>query len=258
LPLVLAIALSASVSVIALWLGALSRSGAAAAVVVGSLIVWPTGWAGFAVLGVFYAASTFVSRLSRSGEQSDQRDTDVRDASQVLSNGGAAAIGALAEFVTPGLGLWLATITLAASGGDTWATSMGSLSLRPPRDILRGRVVAPGTSGGVTWFGTSGGLMGAALIGLTGMAMGGMPILFLAAAVIGQGAVVVDSLLGSAAQAKYHCPHCDQPTERPVHRCGSGTTLIRGFRWLDNNAVNAVTSGVALTAGFIAWLWLVE
>lgn len=252
-----AFAVSAAIAILAWGVRALRPSGAVAAVGVGTAILWPTGWPGMTVLGVFFVGSTFVSRLaSRIVPGSDQADTEVRDHRQVLANGGFAALGATAEWLTPGLGFWLATMSLAASAADTWATALGSLSPHPPRDMLTRKPVTRGTSGAITWFGTSGGFMGAATVGLAGLAVKGPASILLVAAVTGAAAMLLDSLLGSAVQARFRCPRCDQPTERRRHRCGTTTDLVRGVGWLDNDAVNAVAGGVALVGAAATW-WLV-
>lgn len=256
MPFYLAVGVSAAIAGLAWMFRALSGRGALAAAVVGAAILWPTGWAGCAVLGAFFVGSTLVSRVAaRVTGPSDQADTQIRDHRQVFANGGFAGLGATAEWLAPGLGFWLATVSLAASGADTWATAFGGLSPRPPRDILTRQPVPAGTSGGVTWFGSSGGFMGAASIGLVAVSVGGPGRLLLAAAFIGQGAMLLDSILGSAWQARLHCPRCDAPTERPIHRCGTPADLIRGRAWLDNDAVNALASGAALVAGLVTW-WL--
>jgi uncharacterized membrane protein len=61
---------------------------------------------------------------------------------------------------------------------------------------------------------------------------------------------LLDSILGATIQGIYRCPQCDKETERhPVHLCGSETTLIRGWRWLNNDLVNFIASvSGALTA----------
>ncbi|MBL8985422.1 MAG: DUF92 domain-containing protein [Gemmatimonadetes bacterium] len=256
MPFLLAAGVSAAIATVAWILRALSVRGALAALAVGTLILWPTGWPGCAVLGTFFVGSTLVSRIAaRAAGPSDQADTQTRDERQVFANGGLAAFGATAEWIAPGLGFWLATVALAASGADTWATAFGSLSPRPPRDILTRRPVPAGTSGGVTWFGSSGGFMGAASVGLVAVTMGGPGPLLLAAAFIGQAAMLFDSVLGSAWQAGFHCARCDLPTERRIHRCGARTTLTRGRAWLDNDGVNALAGGAALVLGIVSW-WL--
>src|SRR5262245_19735949 len=143
-PLV-ALAVSAGIATLGWRLETLKPSGAAAAVIVGTFILANTGWPGCAVLGIFFGGSTLVSRLASRARPARSDGDEVRDWIQVVANGGVAALGSLAERVDPGLGLWLVTTTLAAAAADTWATAFGSLSPRPPRDILRGERVPRGT-----------------------------------------------------------------------------------------------------------------
>lgn len=258
MPPALAAGVSVLVALVAWRARALTGSGAVAATVVGLLILWHTGWSGFAVLGAYFASSTLVGRLAvgaRAGT-ADPAD-EIRNHRQVLANGGLAAVLAPAELLHAGLGFWLVTVVLAASAADTWATGVGALSPRPPRDILRWRVVPPGTSGGVTWFGSSGGLAGAALVALAGAAAepDGGGRLYLAATGLGWLGMLVDSAAGSAVQGRFHCPRCDRPTERRVHGCGSRTAHRRGWRWLDNDGVNALSTAVAGALGALAWHW---
>jgi uncharacterized protein (TIGR00297 family) len=254
MPLLYAAAISLAIALLAAILRTLTTTGALAAAIIGTAILWPTGWPGLAVLGVYFATTTLVSRLSsRARAPAEDAGAETRNHRQVLANGGWAAAGALLDFAVPGLGLWTATVALAASAGDTWATAVGSLSPRPPRDILSRRVVPAGTSGGVTWFGSSGGLMGAALVGLTGTMATGLPELFLVAGLTGQLAMAADSILGSALQARFHCPACGKATERPIHGCGAVATLTRGPRWIDNDVVNAMVTGGAFGLALLGW-----
>ncbi len=252
----LALGISSAVAALGWRFRALTVDGAVAAAVVGLSILTFTGWPGLAVLGTYFVTTTFVSRVARTSDpMSDQAKTETRDRWQVLANGGAAAVAALAEPLVSGLGVWLVSIILAASGADTWSTAFGRMSPRPPRDLLTRQLVPAGASGGVTWFGTTGGLVGATLIGLVAATATGVWTLYGAAAIIGFAAMVLDSVLGSAVQARFHCDRCDQPTERRVHDCGTKSSWRRGWRWLDNNTVNAVATVVAGAAGLAAW-WL--
>ncbi len=227
----------------------LSGSGAVAAWLIGFLVLWATSWAGFWVLGGF-ASALAVRSSAQAGEQSD---TGGRSGRQVLANGGVAALGSLGEFWSPGLGIWLLTIVLAAAGADTWATTFGMRSRRPPRDILRGQVVEPGISGGVTWLGTIGGVLGASCIGTIGGLVSHSLALAVVATGVGIFGMVIDSILGSAWQGRFRCPACNQPTERPVHDCGLATELVAGQAWLDNDRVNATVTVFAFAAGLVLW-----
>jgi len=236
--------------------GVLTGSGMAAAAAVGSLVLLGSGWRGGLVLAVFFVGSSAVSRTTAwAAPPASEAKGHRRDAWQVLANGAAAGLGALAEWWDPGLGLWLVTGVLAAAAADTWATSLGGLSRRPPRLILTGRPVPAGANGGVTLLGTAGGAAGAATVALTGGLLLGRAGLILPALVIGLAGMLTDSVLGAAWQGRFRCPACDASSERRVHRCGRPTTHTGGWRWLTNDGVNALATGAAAGLALAAWWW---
>lgn len=248
----LAVLLSVAFAGMGWRLAALTGPGALTAVAVGTAVLLGTGWPGCLALGAFFAGSSLVSRLAPDPTAALDAKGQRRDPFQVLANGGPAAVGAL----VPEAGLWIVTATLAASAADTWATSVGGWSRLPPRHILTGRPVDPGTSGGVTPLGTAGALAGAALVA-AGPALAGSDLaLFAVAVVVGMLGMLLDSLLGAAAQARFHCHRCDRRTERRVHRCGETARLVGGFAWLTNDGVNLLASAAAACAGWAAWrMW---
>lgn len=253
MPLLPAAAIAALVAGSAWLAGALTPRGGWAAWTVGTAVLWGAGWAGGAVLAAFFVGSSAVSRLVRprrpgtldpKGERRDER--------QVYANGAAAAVGALIGRGDE-LGLWLVTAGLAAAAADTWATAWGGRSAVPPRHLLTGRVVPPGTSGGVTVIGSLGGLAGAVGVALTGAVAGGTPALLPAGALIGFGGMLADSGIGALLQGRFECPACGVASEWRTHRCGTATIQRGGWRWLDNDGVNALATGLATLAGALAW-----
>jgi uncharacterized membrane protein len=63
-----------------------------------------------------------------------------------------------------------------------------------------------------------------------------------------------DSLLGATVQQIYYCPVCQKETEKKQHRCGTRTSFLRGWRWLNNDGVNFSASLVGgIVAGIIGW-----
>jgi uncharacterized protein (TIGR00297 family) len=176
---------------------------------------------------------------------------NTRDTMQVLANGGAAALGAL---VAPGgSALWCVTASLAAAAADTWATSVGGWSRSAPRHVLSWRPVRPGTSGGITWLGTLGAAAGALSVGGTTALFARDPALGAWATTIGVAGMLLDSVLGAALQGRFHCDRCDQDTERARHRCGAPSRHVGGIRWLTNDGVNALATGLAALLGFLAF-----
>jgi uncharacterized protein (TIGR00297 family) len=230
---------------------ALTVSGAVAATAIGSAVLTGTGWSGAAALAAFFVSSSLVSQ--HAPERSREAKGTCRDHRQVLANGGAAALGGLAGLAEPGLGLWIVTASLAGAAADTWATSLGAWSRQLPRHLLTGQRVAHGANGGVTVLGTAGGLAGAIFVALAGGLAGRTPLLVPVAGLVGFSGMLADSLLGAAVQGRFRCPHCDEPSEWRVHRCGTATIGQGGWAWLDNDGVNALATGAAALGGLAAW-----
>jgi uncharacterized protein (TIGR00297 family) len=176
----------------------------------------------------------------------------------------------------------MATVT-----ADTWATELGVLSNKKTRLITTLHQVETGTSGGISLRGLLAALVGALVIGIVAVLFSNLtcatllwigdpdgvieygdpcitrPIfdgtaMILATTLAGLGGSLFDSLLGATVQAIYYCPSCRKDTERKVHTCGTPTTLKRGWRWLNNDGVNFVSSliGAGIAVGF--WLVLVQ
>ena len=147
----------------------------------------------------------------------------------------------------------MATVT-----ADTWATEIGVLSPHPPRLITSGRVVPPGTSGGVTLYGLGASAGGAILIGAAALALMAaerghwLPLLLPAALAGGVAGSLFDSLLGATVQAMYRSPTGE--TEKRASREGRAFPLVRGWRWMNNDMVNFLSSlaGGAVAAGMYA------
>ncbi len=269
------LALSLVIGVIGYRGGALSGSGVVGALITGTLILGLGGWEWGVMLVAFFVSSSVLSFYhARDKQELAEKFAKGhrRDLGQALANGGVAALLALLSklFPLPGggrEGIWFVACAgaMAAVNADTWATELGVLSPRSPRLITTGRRVEVGASGGITWLGTVASLGGALFIGLLG-GLGALVLrqgwdaagaLLLAAAVGGLAGSLGDSLLGASVQAIYWCDACEKETERKVHRCGTETRLLRGWRWLGNDMVNFIASAVgALVATGIGWLLL--
>ena len=206
------------------------------------------------MLIAFFVASSALSRFRVA--QKAARTAGVvakggeRDAVQVLANGGLFALAALGSLAWPSPLWWGAGAgALAAATADTWGTEIGTLAGHPPRSILDGRIVPPGTSGGVTLVGTLASAAGALFLALFVAAAGWGRETALAVLAGGFGGAIADSLLGATLQARRWCDRCERGTERDVHDCGTPTRAAGGVRWLGNDAVNALSG---LTGALLA------
>jgi uncharacterized protein (TIGR00297 family) len=269
LRLAIGLAVATVIATIARCRGALTSGGALGAVTVGTITFGFGGWAWGLVLVAFFTLSTVLSRYRRRDKRavSDKfQKGGQRDLAQVLANGGLAAVLAVLFYLRPGPALLAAFLgAMATVNADTWGTELGILSPVPPRLITTARRVPPGTSGGVSLLGTTASTMGALFIGLLAfvllsvesLSQGGsaLPLSWIipSTAVSGLVGSLFDSLLGATVQGIYYCARCEEETEKPQHGCGFRTTHLRGLRWLDNDAVNFISSLCGAVIAMALW-----
>jgi uncharacterized protein (TIGR00297 family) len=266
----------------------LDRSGAAAAMLLGTLIFGLGGFGWAVLLLAFFISSSLLSRLfgrRKSGVNEKYAKGSRRDAWQVLANGAVAGIFVVLHALYP-IASWPwigCAAALAAANADTWATELGVLSSSAPRLITSGRRVEMGTSGGITPLGTLASLAGSAWVaffaallwrGYTGLTLVGVPFnladllgvspvefspgqrlaWFAILSLAGLAGSLVDSLLGATLQAVYVCPACAKETERhPLHSCGAPTIRVRGLPWLNNDWVNLLCTLSAALLAVLVW-----
>jgi uncharacterized protein (TIGR00297 family) len=261
LPRILAgLLLSTAIGGLAYRRRSLSLSGWLGAVLTGTLTFGFGGWAWGLTLIVFFVTSSALSHFRQAQKQQLAGEkfekSGRRDLFQTLANGGAGA--ALALFY--GLaGEPLALLAcfcgvMATVTADTWATEIGVLSPTPPRMVTHWRSVAPGTSGGVSAYGLAASAAGALIIGVSTYLFGAielgiwLPALVPAAGLAGLAGSLADSLIGATAQAIYLAPDGGE-TERRIDRSGQPYAAVRGWRWMNNDLVNFISS---LVGGIVA------
>jgi uncharacterized protein (TIGR00297 family) len=266
----LALLLSAGVGGLAFWRRSLTAGGWLGAVLTGTLTLGFGGWAWGLALVAFFVSSSLLSHYKEQAKQQRAGEKFAkggqRDLWQTLANGGPAALLALLSGVLGGSPLLLAAFAgvLGTVTADTWATELGVLSRQRPRLVTTGRPVEPGTSGGITLLGSGASAAGALLIGMVLLlvlaieqalagALGLVWWLLPAALLGGVAGSLCDSLLGATVQAIYRYPD-GRETERTVARDGTPTTFVRGWRWLNNDMVNLLSSLVGGLVGVLVWL----
>lgn len=232
------------------WSKALTRDGSITAASLGIILYTYGGWAFVAPMLLFFVSGSLFSRILQIPGQRTEKSGS-RDPWQVLANGGIPAIALLFGVYTDHLD-WAYTMylsALACATADTWATEFGMRFGGKPRHILTGRVLAPGLSGGVTIVGFCASFLGA-------LSIASFALLFVSLGswfwwVVGLGFLgsVVDSLLGIA-QGKYidnTSSSEDSITERPEIN-GQQNEFATGYKWLNNDLVNALSSAFALVS----------
>jgi uncharacterized protein (TIGR00297 family) len=144
----------------------LTTSGQIAAALVGTAVLVGSGAIGLVLLLAFFFTSSALSRFRASAKAASQ-EPGGRSATQVVANGGVAAIFSLLVLAgwVPAAHYALAG-AIAAATADTWATEVGSAGSWPTWSVIGKGRVSPGQSGGVSIPGTLAAGAGAAMIGV--------------------------------------------------------------------------------------------
>jgi len=237
--------------------GVFDATGFASATVTGGLVLIFGGVSWFIVLVSFLVFTSLFTKYKYETKNAMSILKDkggVRTWKNVVANGLIAAIAALGHGVTAlrwGIpsstvyhSLFLGAVSTAAA--DTLATEIGLLSRSAPRLITNlSERVNRGVSGGVSPLGELASLLGAFIVGVTSLAFtfGGFSVgktftLVLFSGFLGS---TLDSVLGATIQARYTCPVCGKITEQKNH-CGESATLIQGWKGVDNDVVNFIST----------------
>lgn len=249
--LVLGLAFSSIIGLLAYRRRSLTKGGAAGAIATGTTIFGLGGWSWGLSMIYFFGSSTLLSHFREKEKIHTVADKfskgSQRDLAQVAANGGLASLLAALAGSTHAKS-WQQTLqagftgALATATADTWATELGVLSPHKPRLLTTGQTVEPGTSGGITPLGSTASALGALTLGLIFWILQGcrkslltLPIISLLSGMAGS---LCDSFLGATVQAMYFCPNCQSETESRVHACGTHTQHVRGLSWCNNDAVN--------------------
>ncbi len=245
-------------------IGFLSLSGSVGACILGTVVFGLGGLPWAVVLVGFFISSSVLSKLFKQRKKKLEEKFSKgskRDIWQVWANGGVAGIFVIFHTILPDqIWPWLAFCgSMAAVNADTWATEIGVLSKVPPINIISGKAIEPGASGGVSALGTLSALLAALFIAILGAVFQSegfvnqtqsILLVVIVISVAGLLGSLVDSYLGATLQAIYYCPNCDKETEKhPVHICGTNTEYKRGIKWLNNDWVNTLcglTGGIAM------------
>lgn len=267
--------MSAAIGGLGYWRGALSASGVLGALIAGTVIFGLGGVVWGLVLVVFFVSSSALShyRAAQKAVLAEKFEKGHRrDLWQTLANGGWGTLLALTAALVGresgcypllALGYFGA---IAAVNADTWATELGVLSPEMPRLITSGQPVSVGTSGAITRRGTLAALAGSGFIALCTFGLIQAASLVTASrwhlsdwfllpvvSVAGLIGAMLDSLLGATVQRIYFCERCQKETESRQHRCGQATVPLRGYRWLNNDGVNFLSSiAASLAAALLA------
>jgi uncharacterized protein (TIGR00297 family) len=234
----------------------LTRSGAIATFILALLIYGFGGWMWTIPILTFFLTSSVLSILrKKKNEQIETHfdKTGKRDYLQVLSNGGAGGILVILYWLNPSELFYIIYVSiLAAVCADTWGTEIGTMFKQKTYNIIGFREAEQGISGGVSFIGTLGGILGAITIALSTFYWVKDNYLLYICIIIFAGFIgsLADSISGGIIQAQHKCIKCSQTTERAKH-CGEKTKLVRGFDWITNDIINIICGITGGISGYI-------
>jgi uncharacterized protein (TIGR00297 family) len=233
------LALLAAVTVHKKWL---TESGAAAAWWMGCIFYVTGGWQVFAAPVVFLVSGSLLSKLNKDGEEAHGRS-----GVQVLANGLVAAIClVLYSLYRQPVFFAGAIASFCISMADSVSSEVGRYVRGKTVDIIGFAPVERGLSGGISFAGTAGGLLGALVLAMVAGYMCNFPVtLILVITVTGFCGMLADSVLGSLLQAKYRTAD-----GAIVEKAQPGAVRIKGAGWCNNDMVNILVN-LLITAAII-------
>lgn len=248
------------VGVVAYRKNSVSVSGLAALLIISSMFIWFDKIALLFVLFFMFASSSYLSHYKRS-QKKDLEEVVAkhgpRDYVQAICNLGVATLLVFVDHFQSNPAIIAAVVgSVAAANADSWASEIGALSKKTPVLITTFKPVPKGISGGVTMKGTWGGVAGSLFITVTAVIAlqcispfgGSIALLYWAAFIAGIFGFLFDSLIGAVCQSLYRNTHTQNLTEDPE----GNKLLIKGFRWMNNDLVNLLTTAAgALIAGTV-------
>jgi len=251
---VLGVFLSALIAFLSIRFKFLTPNGSVATFILASFIFGLGGWKWAIPIITFFILSSFLSKVRKKENAKIDtyfEKTGTRDYLQVLANGGLGGLLVVYNQIFPNeVNYYIYLASLSAVCADTWATEIGTLRKRVTYNVLTFKKIEQGMSGGISWIGTLGALLGSFVIALSGLFWIDLHfvsyiLLIVLAGLFGS---FFDSILGATIQAQGKCNVCEKITEKNIH-CGVSTTHYRGLKWLNNDAVNFL-AGIS-SAGLI-------
>lgn len=257
-PIMFCLNIELLILIIAYYLKAVTFSGVASATILGISLFIFGGWISFIALVIFFVLGSAVSKIGKSIKADAEKlheHLGARSVMQVAANGLPSLIFAIIYYYTGAESCLLTTIMcFAATTADTFSSEIGMLSKKTPISILTLKPVQRGISGGFTFLGLLGGLLGALIISILAIPRYGI-VGMAASTVAGLLSSIFDSVLGAAFQAKYHIQEDNGIvllTERKAVN-GEALKLVRGFRWVNNDVVNFAS--VFILGGIFVFMW---
>lgn len=204
----------------------------------------------FVLFGISTFALAVAKRIKKGQENSDSEGG--RGAKQIVAVGFFGLVFLVAYYFSgEKLFYYLFFLSFVEQFADSMASDIGSMTKGKTINVITFKPLEKGISGGISLLGTLSSVVSSFLLTT-------LPLLFHAIsfkiyffislfAFLG---TIVDSLLGATAQALYKCEKCEKLIENPLH-CSLNAKLIKGYKFIDNVAVNYLSGAVTCALGFL-------
>tara|TARA_B100000900_G_scaffold405416_1_gene414977 strand:+ start:27 stop:1505 length:1479 start_codon:yes stop_codon:yes gene_type:complete len=227
----------------------LSMSGYFGSITMGALFVLFGNIVQFILIALFFVLSSSLNLIIKKYTERKSKNSR-RNIVQVVCNGGVAIIICIYDYFNPNpVNIYLYAATVAAATSDTWATEFGKLSESKPISVTSFRPIEHGLSGGITMIGIFGSILGASIIGLAAYLLVNAELKFIFGVIFtGFLSALLDSLIGDTLQGKY-----ETKSGEIIENMQSDTTLISGYKIVDNNLVNLIAT---LAGPFLMYIFI--
>jgi len=240
----------------------ISLSGLLALIGISTVFIWLDLLLPLIVMAGMFASSSLLTGMGKKRKKNVSgivEKSGPRDYIQAFANLGPAIVFIILFYFLGDWALLAAFIgSIAGANADSWASEIGGLSKQKPVLITTFKLVPKGISGGVTWLGTLGGIAGALFIVLLAFVcywsivpVKTLRLIILIAFVAGITGFILDSYLGAIGQGLYK-----SSTGQLQEYEESGAKLEKGYRWINNDMVNFLTTTMAGLIAALLYIFL--
>lgn len=197
-------------------------------------------------LCIFFFVGSLASKINKKAN-SDLKHGKPRDMWQVLANGGWVGFLALIKGFLVDSGIigsydldFVVVLLMSAALGDTLSSEIGMRWGKNPFRITTGKPVPVGLSGGISFVGLAGALLGGVIMSVYASSVFEPSIgLWLGIISAALGGSLIDSLLGDWVQEKFE-------RQGQLSDVGFMNERVSGIKGVNNDAINFISLGLVL------------
>lgn len=197
-------------------------------------------------LCIFFLVGSLASKINKKAN-SDLKHGKPRDMWQVLANGGWVGFLALIKGFLVNSGIigsydldFVVVLLMSAALGDTLSSEIGMRWGKNPFRITTGKPVPVGLSGGISFVGLAGALLGGVIMSVYASSVFEPSIgLWLGIISAALGGSLIDSLLGDWVQEKFE-------RQGQLSDVGFTNERVSGIKGVNNDAINFISLGLVL------------